>query len=138
MQAQFLAECQEHNTGKPVLTLTIDDASHLPAVEAIIAVLYGITNSVAQLSSCQLVHAVQYADMLQVEPVAKEAANLLLVAAQAEGGLAVDALQALSRLVWPSYLLPVLPVIAGYVSTTDATSSRSTSVLEVLLAVLGN
>lgn len=108
LQDQFSNGTHSVEGSRPTVGIVVDDASHVPAVEAIIAVLYGVEGSIAELEQHQLVHVAQYADMLQLIVVAQQAVQLLITAARTTEGLSDDTLGILRHITWSDCLLPLL------------------------------
>jgi hypothetical protein len=138
-----------HTPHRPTLELTVDSADHLPAAEAVIAAMYGMTAPIQRLTQVQLLAAAVIADRIQVTAAVKQAVAALQAAAAADTGLSGAALEALAGLpAWPDCLLPLLaPAVSG---TRCCSSSRSSDVASIqaadtrgrvrrmLLAVLGD
>eukprot|EP00878_Enallax_costatus_P019065 GHUV01020102.1.p1 GENE.GHUV01020102.1~~GHUV01020102.1.p1 ORF type:complete len:175 (+),score=61.18 GHUV01020102.1:2085-2609(+) len=68
---------QTRDVDKPILVVTIDEAAHRTAAVAVIGALYGVRDALSSLQAAELVYAVTYADMLQVDAAAGMAVDLL-------------------------------------------------------------
>jgi hypothetical protein len=131
-----------------VLYLTVDSAEQLPAVEAVIAAMYGVAAALSSLDQEQLVHALLIADMVHAEAAAQQAMEPLTAAAQAEQGLSATALEALIGLTaWPAFLLKLLTTVVQHapccrdrIASLEAiTAADSNSrVQRLLVAALGD
>jgi hypothetical protein len=137
------------HTSCPRLELTVDSADQLPAAEAVIAAMYGMTAPMQRLTQVQLLAAALIADRIQVTAAVKQAVAALQAAAAADSGLSAAALEALASLpAWPVCLLPLLPAaVAGARCCNSRSSSElaeiqaadtNARVRRMLLAVLGN
>ena len=153
---------QDAAEGAPCTTsLVMDSGDQEPAAIAVLAAMYGASPAagVADLPDEQLLQAVLFADMLQVEEVQEHLAQLLSAAVKAAGDMSAQVQSKLEALeCWPSCLLSIfakltsnLPVhvmaglwvkAAAFDSDQDLEAVRaapSSSYVEArLLAVLHN
>lgn len=142
------------------MVLTVSDREHEPAAVAVIAALYGVKDAISNLQQQQLVHAVQYADLLQAESVSQQALQLLHTAAHSQTGLTLKALATLAAVPsWPDCMLQLLLSVAKAVTADAATTavaaggtsaasgaagacntsaSRNSIIQQILVATLGN
>lgn len=86
--------------------LVLDTADMMPAAEAVLGYMYGVTSQFRQLSHAQLVSVVQLADMMQVRELLQAAVDKLTTAAASSEGLSEAAQKKLLSLpAWPACLL---------------------------------
>lgn len=135
-----------HSNPRPRVVLTIQHREHEVAAVAVIASLYGVADALSGLQQSELVHAIQYADLLQVGPATAEALQTLQTAATADAGLSIETLEKLAALApWPNCLLALLPDITKHLSDSSnspnaliSNRQRQNLIQSVLLSVLGN
>lgn len=86
--------------------LVLDTADMMPAAEAVLGYMYGMTSQFQELSHAQLVSVVQLADMMQVQEPLQAAVDKLTAAAVSSEGLSEAAQKKLLSLpAWPACLL---------------------------------
>jgi hypothetical protein len=136
---QLLRWGKKRTRGLPPIEVTISSKQDLTGLLAALAVLYHDEELFKQVSQRDMVAAVVYGDQLAIPRAVELGMQLLEQAARTTRGCTMQC-KALSAMpIWPTCLLPLLPVLAAQHARVSGCTAEQQKVYEgMLVSALGN